>query len=343
VSGAGQKLLTPEEIAVQAGGQVAFLRLPTIATVFAEREMRLRQLSAGHAMRDYLLFVAELCRAQQEVAGGLVGVAALPPEAIDAASRAGIAPFDVSTTDRDPAWRDTLRSLLRRLEPRLAAGPVRAQTTALLAAADAALDGQADRIVRGISLGLDVAAAPLVAAGLQVHLAAQVAATAAAHDGARLAPFGRTDDDRLCPCCGSRPVASVVRIGGDEGGYRYLACSLCSAQWHMVRIKCAHCRSTKGITYQSLDRGGGVTPAMEGQTASGRAVELECCGECGHYLKIVHMERDPEVEPVADDLATLTLDLLADEQGEVRHGTNPLLVFGDSEGEPGTRPDPGGP
>lgn len=55
------------------------------------------------------------------------------------------------------------------------------------------------------------------------------------------------------------------------------------------------------------------------------------------------MERDPEVEPVADDLATLTLDLLADEQGEVRHGTNPLLVFGDSEGEPEPDPTQGAP
>lgn len=334
MSGAGQKLLTPEEIAVQAGGQVPYLRLPVLASVFAEREMRLRQLSAGHAMRDYLLFVAELCRVQQEVVGAPARATALSADAIEAASRAGAAPFDVSTADRDSAWRDTLRDLLRRLAPRLAAGVARAQVTALLAATDDALDAQADRIVRGISLGLDVAAAPLVAAGLQAHLAAQIAATAAAHDGARLAPFGRTDDDRLCPCCGSRPVASIVRIGGDEGGFRYLACSLCSTQWHMVRIKCAHCRSTKGITYQSLDQEGGASSAMEGQKASGRAVELESCGECGHYLKIVHMERDPEVEPVADDLATLTLDLLADEQGEVRHGANPLLVFGDIEGEP---------
>lgn len=338
MTGTAQRLLSPEEIAVRAGEQVPYLRLPAIGSVFAEREMRLRQLAAGHAMRDYLLFVAELCRAQHEACGGAKAAAATAEE-IEAASRAGTAPFDVAGADRDPAWRDTLRALLRRVEPRLAVGPARAQVARVAAMDDAALEALADRIVRGVALGLDVAAAPLVAAGLQAHLAARVAATAVAHAEARLAPFGRTDDDRLCPCCGSRPVASVTRIGGDEGGYRYLACSLCATQWHMVRIKCAHCRSTKGITYQSLDlsdaapAGGTGGRAVAGATSSGRAVELECCGECGHYLKIVHMERDPEVEPVADDLATLTLDLLADEAGEARHGANPLLVFGES-GDP---------
>lgn len=328
-----RRLLSPEEIAVQAGGQVPYLRLPE-PTVFAEREMRLRQRAAGHPMRDYLLFVAELCRAQHATLSlrERAGARALTADEIESAMKAGTAPLDVATAPRDPAWRDTLRAVLRDALPRLPAGPVRATAERLLAADDAALDGQADRLVRGTGLGLDVAAAPLVAAGLQAHLTAQVAATAAAHAGARLEPFGRTDDDRLCPCCGSRPVASVVRIGGDASGFRYLACSLCSTQWHMVRIKCAHCRSTKGISYQSLETGSS-SGAVEGQEAAGRAVELECCSECGHYLKIVHMERDPKVEPMADDLATLTLDLLADEQGEMRHGSNPLLVFGEAEAD----------
>ena len=62
--------------------------------------------------------------------------------------------------------------------------------------------------------------------------------------GAALPPFGRIDDPTLCPCCGSRPVASVERLGAE--GARYLACGLCATQWHYVRIKCTHCQSTKG-------------------------------------------------------------------------------------------------
>ena len=66
-------------------------------------------------------------------------------------------------------------------------------------------------------------------------------------------------------------------------------------------------------------------------------VQAEACSECGHYLKLVHADRDVMAEPVADDLATLTLDLLVAETGLQRHGVNLLLLFGESE-EPA--PDP---
>jgi formate dehydrogenase maturation protein FdhE len=36
---------------------------PQPATLFAERALRLRQLAAGHAMRDYLLLMAVVCEA----------------------------------------------------------------------------------------------------------------------------------------------------------------------------------------------------------------------------------------------------------------------------------------
>ena len=64
------RLLSPEEIAVRAGGEIPFLRLPERATAFGEREMRLRQLSSGHAMGEYLAFIAEVARAQGEVIAG---------------------------------------------------------------------------------------------------------------------------------------------------------------------------------------------------------------------------------------------------------------------------------
>ena len=57
-----QKILSPEEIAVRAGEQLSFLHLPEPG-LFAERARRLRALAEGHAMRDFLLFVAELAEA----------------------------------------------------------------------------------------------------------------------------------------------------------------------------------------------------------------------------------------------------------------------------------------
>jgi FdhE protein len=61
--------------------------------------------------------------------------------------------------------------------------------------------------------------------------------------------------------------------------------------------------------------------------------------DCGHYVKVVQMDKDPYAEPVADDLAGVTLDLLLSETGVQRHGINLMLLFGD----PGAAPPPGAP
>jgi len=321
------RLLSPEEIAVQAGQQVSYLRLPERSGVFADREARLRQRSASHAMRDFLLFMAEVARAQHEVLQDYAAVAVPDPAALDAASRDGVAPLAPAIWPRDPVWRTEWRRLIDRLLPRLKDSPAQAPVQAVRGFDDDHLEQQADRLLSGVMVGLDLAAAPLIAAGLQAYWAALVLATQDARGNDRLAPFGRTDDVTACPCCASRPSASISRIGADASGYRYLHCSLCATQWHMVRIKCTHCLSTKGIHYQSLQRADDAARA-----ATKEAVEAETCDECGHYLKIVHMERDAHVEPVADDLASVTLDLLVSEAGFQRHGVNLLLLFGDPGG-----------
>lgn len=335
------RLLSPEEIAVQAGQQVPFLRLPERPTVFAERELRLRQLAAGHAMRDFLLFAAELARAQHELLQSNFEVTIPDSEAIDAASRAGMPPLPASDWPRDSRWRTALRDLLQRLTPRLADSPALAAVKALQDATDEHLERQADRLLGGVMLGLDLASAPLIAAALQLYWTQLVLATKEARGHDRLPPFGRTDDATACPCCGSRPTASINRIGADASGYRYLHCSLCSTQWHMVRIKCTHCENTKGIAYHSLTPLPGQELPATG--AAKDAVQAETCDECGHYLKIVHMGRDAHVDPVADDLASLTLDLLVAESGQQRHGVNLLLLFGDPEPDGSAPPDPGVP
>ena len=327
------RLLTPEEIAVQAGTQTPFLRLPERAGVFAERELRLRQLAAGHAMREYLLFIAELARSQQRVLQDYPDVPLPDAAQVDAASKAGQPLLPATLWPRDAAWITGLHRLLDDLLPRLAGRPAQSVVRAVRDAAPAEIERQADRLLGGIMLGLDLGTAPLIAAALQTYFTHLVIATEALRSGERVAPFGRTDDPTLCPCCGSRPTASITRIGADAAGYRYLHCSLCSTQWHMVRIKCSFCQSTKGIHYQSLHAmpGRSLPPGGPAQDA----VQAETCDECNHYLKVVHMEKDHQVEPVADDLASITLDLLVSEEGRERHGVNLLLLFGEPEPPPG--------
>ena len=48
------------------------------------------------------------------------------------------------------------------------------------------------------------------------------------------------------------------------------------------------------------------------------------------YLKIFQQNNDPHLEPLADDLASLPLDALVEEQGFARSGLNPFLFPGDS-------------
>lgn len=328
-------LATPEEIAMRAGEQVPYVRLPDRQSVFADRETRLRQRSASHPMREFLLFVAEVAREQDAALQAYPGVVLPDAAALASAASAGMPPLPATNWRRDPVWRDELRRLLDHLLPRLRrAGLAPAAITAcedLRVLDDARLEQQADRLLNGVMVGLDLAVAPLIAAGLQMYWTQMVLSTQAAHATDRLAPFGRTDDVTLCPCCGSRPTASVSRIDAAANGYRYLHCALCSTQWHMVRIKCTHCLATKGISYQSLQRLS--VSSGEAGTAGGAkdAVQAEACDTCGHYLKIVHMERDMHVEPVADDLASLPLDLLVAEAGLQRHGVNLMLLFGDPD------------
>lgn len=338
-SAATVRVMSPEEIAARAGGETPFLRLPDRATAFAERAMRLRQLASSHAMGDFLNFVADLAQAQQRQ---LLRMPAWPlpdASALDRAARAGVPPLLATDWPRDAAWHDVLRSLVADLRPRAPAGVLPALD--MLAAADEVfLERQADALLHGVGAGLDLACAPIVAAALQctfTHLVLAVQEHTQAQAPGRGQPFGRIDDETICPCCGSLPVASVTRSSGESLGQRYLHCGLCGTEWHMVRIKCPHCLSDKSLAYQSLDTADADDHG--GSRAAQAVLQAETCDECGHYLKIVHSDRDPMVEPLADDLASVTLDLLVSEAGYLRHGSNLMLIFGDPAGAP--PPDPG--
>ncbi len=155
---------------------------------------------------------------------------------------------------------------------------------------------------------------PFVMAALQVRFA-QLAATLTEAD----MPY--TEPATVCPVCASEPVASVIRIAGKANGHRYLHCGCCATEWHMVRIKCSHCQDTKGIHYQTIEGDKGV-------------VQAETCDSCHSYRKIVNQEKDPLAEPLADDLASLMLDLLMGETTFQRASANPLLYVAVAEEQP---------
>lgn len=120
-----------------------------------------------------------------------------------------------------------------------------------------------------------------------------------------------TDNSWLCPVCNSMPVASVIQIGGNNG-LRYLHCSLCESEWYVPRVKCTSCDDLQHIEYFSLDN----TLA---------AIKTECCHTCQSYLKIFDQDKDPHLEVIADDIASLILDIKTEEEGFAKSGINPFI------------------
>jgi len=291
-------------------GEIPHIYLPERRSVFRDRGWRLRTLAQGHALQDFLIFTASVCDAQQTALDAFPRVPLPSPEQIKLCREHGMPPLSAQSWRRSPAWREALDQIAERVKDN--ATPVSKKAIARLQLMDAdSLEAMADAILSGRYAAIDLAAAPFAAAALQVYWAHMVAELGAAS-------FGTGACSNLCPACASAPVASIVRIGGAEQGLRYLSCSLCETQWHMVRVKCSNCESTEGIAYYAIDGASG-------------AVKAESCDACGGYLKIAYMDKDPHADPVADDLSTLTLDLLMDAAGKSRSGPNLFLMTAAAE------------
>lgn len=297
-------ILQPGQIEAPAG-EIPFLRLPVRGSHFKDRAARFRQLAAGHKMGDFLEFMAGIAEAQHAALAHFPQVP-LPDKNQLALSREhGMPALAARSLPRDPAWRMALQEIADTVYAD-APKPVRDAITRLRTLDETSLEKLADAILDGRFHDIDLAVSPFVAAALQVYWAHMSTALGES-------AFGRTDLPNLCPVCASSPVASIVRIGGTEQGLRYLHCSLCGSEWHMVRAKCSNCESTKGIAYY----------AIEGDKG---AVKAESCEACNSYLKILYLDKDPLLDPTADDLATLALDILMDEAGVQRSGPNLFLL-----------------
>ncbi|HQA09021.1 formate dehydrogenase accessory protein FdhE [Zoogloea sp.] len=310
-----QKFLNSEEIVVPAGGEDTGKRLPS-RRVFAARAERLRQLAKGHAMEDFLAFAARLADAQQNVLdrhGHAFQEKSRPDAAHLARCRQhGIPPLDAQGGPVPAEWVDVLHALATEVVPHSPAGLQNAiaelpdfPAERLHALARAILRAEED-----LGNPVELALAPLIGASLQVLWTARALALQPCD-----IPAGF--EGSLCPTCGSQPVASILRIDPAGQGVRYATCSLCACEWQVTRNKCVPCRNTCDIAY--------LSPAGEAATLC-PAVEAETCPACHRSLKIASMETDPLVDAFADDLATLALDMQADQAGFHRAGRN-LFLF----------------
>jgi FdhE protein len=282
--------------------------LPDPAVRFARTAARLRALSANHVMADWLRFMAQLADSQHAVATGMPPPPAPSREDMDRAAAAGMPAFGLDLYPRDPASPE----MLERLIDDFSARPVPPAAQAVLADLRQRDRTVRERLTQGFLQGAveasDAGAVVFAAAALQVYFT--LLAAGLPHDAPQLLP-----QRGLCPCCGSTPVAGVVTGGGGTPGLRYLHCSLCGTAWNFTRAICITCGDARSLSLKEIDGGNGVAKA-------------ETCGECHTYSKVFYQAKDMQIDPVADDLATLDLDVLVAEAGWSRHAPNPLLLVG---------------
>jgi FdhE protein len=335
-----QRLLAPGEIESLDHTAIPRLLLPQPRDLFAARAARLRQLAnnavkgipVGATLRGYLLLMAALVDAQAAVtlalpadADALAAAIGLPDDdAIALALSHNMPPLPVSAM-RPPAWRDIFDSLLLQMGTLADCQPQFSTVLdELQELTNSELEGCADAVLAQFGEGINPLHAPFVAAALQVVWTLQ----ASLLDARRVQPLVT---GALCPVCGSHPVASVIRIGGQSQGYRYLQCGICASEWHMVRVKCSSCEENAHIAYQSLeDAEATAAPPSEAISKANdpsKVARAETCDDCHSYRKIFNQEHDYNVEPLADDLASLMLDVLVGEAGYTRASGNPLLWF----------------
>ncbi|MFO1084412.1 MAG: formate dehydrogenase accessory protein FdhE [Reyranellaceae bacterium] len=281
------------------------VRLPDLTTAFARRSARLLELAPGHELEGFLRLIASLVAAQHAAladlpAGRLPGAA----EAAEA-RQAGRAPLDPAGWKRDPSWQAALTGILGRIDRAVLPLAGQGACDVLAMASYEDREALAERFLGGHVTEDDIAKMPFVAAALQVAWT-------------RMAALMDVDDmssseSSECPVCGSPPVAGVIAPGGTKFGHRHLHCSLCSTAWRYVRVRCVNCGSTDKISFRQL--------------AGTSFLRAECCEVCHGYSKVFYLESAKVLEPLADDLASLGLDLLVGEEGFSRVA-NPFVLAG---------------
>jgi FdhE protein len=282
-----------------------FVRLPDPQNLFIRRSERLNALAGGHQLGPYLRFLGALTGVQHRIQDGLPDTELPAADARERARTFGMPPLDRNRFTFDAALAMTFDRLFESATA-IEKPEVAAVALGRLASLDASgLDPMVRNVLTDAIPMTALAEHVYVAAALQVHFAR----LAARLDGSKLVPVG----DGACPVCGGPPVSSMIVGWHGAHGARFCACALCATLWNHVRIKCTLCGSTKGIGYQEIEGGPGT-------------VKAETCDSCGCYVKILHQHKDPALDPVADDVATLGLDLLVREGGHRRGSFNPFLV-----------------
>ena len=279
--------------------QTPTILLPKPQTLFQHRAARFRELAKTQAaLAGYLNLMAELADCQHSLAESFLDTQL--PDSLTTP------PLDISNWKRDIAWHDAVRGIAERFKDK--AEPIASVINHIQQTNSDEWETWADWLLAGEVESLEPGLAPFIAAALQVYwtgLAARLTVD-------KIRPL---ETAYLCPVCGSLPVGGVLQTGGAVQGLRYLCCGLCASEWNRPRIHCVYCGSSKDVAFFGID-------------GAGEGIKAEACTSCKTYIKLMNREKDVGLEPIADDLATLSLDILLSDAGYQRLGFNLLFLPG---------------
>lgn len=300
----GRIYQTPEALQEQPLFHIPFWQMPA-ADVFATRAVRFGELAAEEVSdwRHYLSLLARLAETQQVLLDGLpeIAITKTPQDPL---------PLPVSLLGSNQTTINHLFTRLHSLLKNDLSPTAQLVWNELLKMNAAQRQDLCLRVLQQTGLMTDHDYA------MWVHAVLQIAWTKAARQLA-VVDVPQPDDTSYCPCCGSDGVGSVILSHGELEGVRYLQCNLCNSRWHALRAQCTFCSNSKDMSLQNVAGAEGALSAAYG----------ECCPRCHHYRKLYRLDKQQYADPVADDLATLAVDMLLAEDGYERGGANPYLVL----------------
>lgn len=280
--------------------------LPDPAALLDRRAGRFAWLADhGSNLAPYLRFLADLTAVQARLAREMPPATPLPADRIALARSSRMPPIDRAALAHDPDLHATLDRFLTEIAGIEMPEQARLALSAVTAAGIADRHWLLENILSDRVPDDSVAPHLFAAAAVQLHLA-RLAATLDAGQLVRI----RTG---TCPACGGRPATSSVMGAAGVESTRYAACGCCATQWNEVRVVCLCCGSNAAISYRSAE-------------TEDATVKAEVCGDCSSWVKILYQNRNASLDPIADDVASLGLDMLMKDTPFRRGGFDPFIT-----------------
>ena len=117
----------------------------------------------------------------------------------------------------------------------------------------------------------------------------------------------------VCPVCSAKPLVGVLRTEGD-GAKRSLVCSVCLTEWPFRRLVCAACGE------ESVEK----LPVYTAEQF--KHIRVEACDTCRYYIKTVDLTKNGHAVPIVDELASIPLNLWAQEHSYAKLRANFLGI-----------------